>query len=157
MNKPSGYIIYKGEYGTNAKFMDYNEYEQEVTWVDDSNDAFIFVMKPSNHYIKTLKQYDTEEDAEYKFRRVIRVDVDDNSIIKNYKGGITRDDEESVKNALKFISSTFLFSRSGFLENGESYGYIDILDSKQECLKALETLYRCIDAFAIEDRSIKGA
>ena len=66
-----GFIVHKGHYPDTAEYLIYNDYEREVTWTDDSNQATIFDTKD---YIKWLcKEFGI---TEYLIRMVIMSDIE---------------------------------------------------------------------------------
>lgn len=72
MWKLRGYIAYAGVYPISAKYLIYDQYNEELIWVDDSNNAEIF---SSVGYIKeVLSRFPEINMNDINFRTVIMTD-----------------------------------------------------------------------------------
>ena len=68
----------------------------------------------------------------------------------NYKGGLSYEDRAVLDNAVRTIKNMVAPVTGGFTENGVSYGYVDMIEEKQDILNALEVIKNFAEQFAVD-------
>lgn len=71
-------------------------------------------------------------------------------MFENINKGLTSFEAQEVENAIRIISTMYFKGHGGIIENGRSYSDFDFINSKQECLDALEVLKEFIEKVAPE-------
>ena len=72
MWKVQGYIVYTGEYPIDAKYMIYDQVNEELMWVDDSNNATVFsTVKYAEYILSRFKDIDM---TQINFRTIVTTD-----------------------------------------------------------------------------------